>query len=240
MQFYAMLQLIFYPQLACLFLKSGHSHMVADRVVAWTKGILRGKNLYHPVNIAEHMNRVRGVEAVFLQATDASFPFRTGWADFLMKHFKKLPDRYTFNHFFEFCEGVCTMRRFCDTPNSEASIFKMCNDPQATKIAILRELFGVDDLRNATMSRLTLPKNGGKVLTKTKLVSLAKKYSSIPEQIRSYYPDVSSIKIKSEGNKKRKREKSSRKPKRRKPGRPKKVPTPVIGFRSILQYFKKE
>ena len=39
MQFYAMIQLIFYPQLACLYLKSGHSHMVADRVVGWTKGI---------------------------------------------------------------------------------------------------------------------------------------------------------------------------------------------------------
>ena len=34
MQFYAMIQLLFYPKLACLYLKSGHSHMVADRVVS--------------------------------------------------------------------------------------------------------------------------------------------------------------------------------------------------------------
>ena len=78
MQFYAMIQLIFYPQLACLYLKSGHSHMVADRVVGWTKGILQGKNLYHPLEIAAIMSKVRGVDADFLQASDNGFPFRIG------------------------------------------------------------------------------------------------------------------------------------------------------------------
>ena len=121
------------------------------------------------------MNKVRGVEAVFFQANNASFPFRMGWADFLKKHFKIMPAGYTFNHFFEFYNGECTMRRFCDTPDSEATNFKMCLDPQATKLAILRELFVVNDLKDASMIRLTLPKNGGKELAKSKLVSLAKK-----------------------------------------------------------------
>ena len=53
-----------------------------------------------------------------------------------------------------------------------------------------RSLFGVETLETVSMLRLTLPKNPGVDLKESKLISLAKKYSSIPAKYKKYYPVV--------------------------------------------------
>ena len=53
-----------------------------------------------------------------------------------------------------------------------------------------RSLFGVETLETVSMLRLTLPKNPGVDLKESKLISLARKYSSIPAKYKKYYPVV--------------------------------------------------
>ena len=45
MQFFCMLNILFYPLVGILYLVPGHSHMIPDRVIAWTKQSIAGKNL---------------------------------------------------------------------------------------------------------------------------------------------------------------------------------------------------
>ena len=100
------------------------------------------------------------------------------------------------------------------------------------------------------MLMLNLPKHQGVELKKTKLVSLAKKYFSIPQKFKDYYPDVTT-KIEELHKKKAKsvavgvmrkredKEKKSKK-KRRRVGRPKKVNEPlrsITNTPSILTFF---
>ena len=53
---------------------------------------------------------------------------------------------------------------------------------EETRGAIIKDLFSVDNLDNATMMRLNLPKHPGVKLKNSKLVSLAKKFFSIPRK----------------------------------------------------------
>ena len=61
-------------------------------------------------------------------------------------------------------------------------------DPALTKKAILKELFGSEKTEDMKMSNVQLPKHPGKDLKEKKLISLAKKYGSIPADKISYYP----------------------------------------------------
>ena len=104
-------------------------------------------------------------------------------------------------------------------------------------------------MNKVTMLRLTLPRNQGVELKKTKLKSLAKKYFSIPEKFRNYYPNVTKEieelqkeKLKSEvvGSKRKKHKLTKSNKKRRKVGRPKKVKEPlrsITNTPSILNFF---
>jgi hypothetical protein len=57
MMFYALLNLVIYSKKTVIhFLKSGHSHMLPDRVHSWSKRSLRQKDIYHPFVLADCMN----------------------------------------------------------------------------------------------------------------------------------------------------------------------------------------
>ena len=100
------------------------------------------------------------------------------------------------------------------------------------------------------MLMVNLPKHQGFQFKKTELVSLAKKYFSIPQKLNDYYPDVTTEVEELPGEKAksvavgilRKREdkvKKSKK-KRRRVGRPKKVKEPlrsITNTPSILTFF---
>ena len=48
MKFYCMLGLCFYETVGCVFLISGHSHMLPDRATSHAKRALKLKNVWHP------------------------------------------------------------------------------------------------------------------------------------------------------------------------------------------------
>ena len=97
------------------------------------------------------------------------------------------------------------------------------------------------------MKQLTLAPNPGRKLTLSKLKSLSKKYFSIPKVHLKYYPkyvppdmdDKVKQGIKLIKKKKRKfKGRTSVKKIRKKIGRPKKLPVPLTGVKSITKYFR--
>ncbi|OWY95550.1 hypothetical protein PHMEG_00034419 [Phytophthora megakarya] len=57
------------------FLLTGHSHNIADRVVAWCRGAVRKFNVYTPFALVDNVNKVKSVSAVFLDHNDSQHPF---------------------------------------------------------------------------------------------------------------------------------------------------------------------
>jgi hypothetical protein len=79
---------------------------------------MKGKNFYSPMAIVEAVNKVKGINANFIDHRDAWHPCYVGWGPILKKHFKSLPVRYTFNYFFD--ESHVRMRSLCSMLDSEA------------------------------------------------------------------------------------------------------------------------
>mmetsp|Transcript_11603 Transcript_11603/g.25837 ORF Transcript_11603/g.25837 Transcript_11603/m.25837 type:complete len:367 (-) Transcript_11603:86-1186(-) len=192
MKFNALLSILFYVKVALLFLVPGHSHMLPDRVVAWMKGSIRGKNLYHPQDIAAAANGIKTVHAEFLDHTSHTRPFFINWDSILDKYFHKMPELYTKNYYFEFENGVATYRFLTTTPDTEAIRFNLVKgDVDVVRRCILRELFGVSEVSSLSSSSLQfmkLPRHPGVAMTKKKVESISQKYFSIPEKYLPYYP----------------------------------------------------
>ena len=193
MRFYALISVLFFPTVTAFYFIPGHSHMICDRVVSWNRKKMKGKNLYTPETIAGVMNLTKSVEAEVLKGTDSDFPFRVGWKSLINRFFRKLPDGYTSNYVFEFSKRIVTMRTLCTTPDKlvqKYDLLKMSGDYRATRLAIIKALFGVETLETVSIIQLTLPKNPDVVLKESKLLSLARKYFSIPVKYREYSPEV--------------------------------------------------
>ncbi|CAM6094297.1 unnamed protein product [Calypogeia fissa] len=71
MKFFALLSMLFFRKFVLLYLIPGHSHMKADKVVAWCKGAICGLNIYCPVELAKRCDKVKGVTAEFLDHRDS-------------------------------------------------------------------------------------------------------------------------------------------------------------------------
>jgi hypothetical protein len=57
MMFCAMLSLIFYKKVVCLYLMPGHSHMIADRVVVWMKILFKESKCFIHLSLWNHVIR---------------------------------------------------------------------------------------------------------------------------------------------------------------------------------------
>ncbi|EEY61847.1 uncharacterized protein PITG_13797 [Phytophthora infestans T30-4] len=58
MKFFAMLSVVFpYKKVVLCFLLPGHSHIIADRVIAWCRRATRKKNLHAPLLLVEEVNK---------------------------------------------------------------------------------------------------------------------------------------------------------------------------------------
>ncbi len=106
------------------------------------------------------------------------------WGPILKKHFKSLPTWYTFNYFFEFDEGHVSMRSMCSMLDSEAINVPLVN---ATNINLIRQSFLFDMfnvvaiiIEQATFLPVCLSITLVLSLIEKKLISLGKKYFSIP------------------------------------------------------------
>ena len=99
-KFMCMLSILFYETVALMFFLPGHTHMVADRVVANCKNSIKSRNLFTLGQIAQEFDSLRGIKADWLIPDDFDMPFRTEWESALGKYFLDLPSGYTANLFF--------------------------------------------------------------------------------------------------------------------------------------------
>ena len=248
MQFMCLLSVLFYKVVGLMYFLPGHSHMIPDRVVGSCKRAIKGLNLFTPTQIVEQCRRVKGVFPEYLQGNDSDKPFRVNWGVKLAKYFKSLPSGYKANFFFEFSNGYVVYRRLASSPDEEALSHKMIDITDEIRSAILLDFFGVREVSKLALRHLTLPDNPGRKLKETKLKSVSKKYFSIPKMYLNYYPkykgnDKSDADQKSvvKNNRKRKRNsQNSVKKLKRKVGRPKKLPSPITGMKSLTKYFRLE
>ena len=192
MKFYCMLGLCFYETVGCVFLISGHSHMLPDRATSHAKRALKLKNVWHPNQLINLVQGVKNLEPEFLNHNLPKPLFFIGWDHLLDKYFTDLPGGYTNNFFFEFKNGVATVRALADTPDAEAWQFIMCDKPEITRKAILRDLFGSTHPQNFKFSNIQLPRHPGIDLTEKKILSIAEKYCMIPPEHLDYYPALPS------------------------------------------------
>jgi hypothetical protein len=109
MQFFTLLSILFYSKVVLVYLIPRHSHNIANRVIAWCRNVMKGKNFYSPMVIIEVINEIKGVNVSFIDHRDARRPCYVGWGPILKKHFKSLSAQYTFNYFFDFAEGHVSM-----------------------------------------------------------------------------------------------------------------------------------
>jgi hypothetical protein len=194
MQLFALLSILLYSKVMLVYLIPGHSHNIADRVITWCRNAMKVKNFYSPMVIVKVINEVKGVNASYIDHPDAWHTCHVGWGPIFKKHFKSLHAQYMFNYFFEFDEGHVSMRSLCSTPDSEAVNIPLEN---ATNINLIRQsllsnLFNVVTITIEQTSFLPIHLLIALVLSVTakKLISLGKKYFSIPFEHLLYYPEI--------------------------------------------------
>ena len=190
MKFSAMLSLLFYKKVVLLFLIPGHSHMIADRVVAWMKNKIRGKNIFHPNQFVDICNSINSVKSSFIDHQICRNQLRIGWDDFLNKYFQNLPGGFTASYFFEFENGYLNYRHFTSTPDSASVAISFCQNQQLLRDVIAQQLFGSLVREEWSMATLSLPYHPGNIMDAKKLKSLRKKYFSIPLDQLPYYPTI--------------------------------------------------
>ena len=191
MMFSCFLSITLYERVVLVFYKTGHSHMKADRVVAWCRNQTRGYNLYDGDEIVNKWNEVNTVQAEFVSHENPDRYFHVGWSQVLSKYIEKLPSGFTRYHFFEFYGGKCLMRENCslDSPGKEISLVSHLH---ITRKAILNDLFGTSDVSKISMKKLNLPIHNVIELDKKKIASISKKYPTIPEKYLTFYPKYDS------------------------------------------------
>jgi hypothetical protein len=79
LMFFAFLSVVFpYKKVVLCFLLPGHSHNIADRVIAWCRRATKGLNLYTPLALVEEVNKVKTVNGVFLDHNNPEHPLFVG------------------------------------------------------------------------------------------------------------------------------------------------------------------
>ncbi|EEY53747.1 uncharacterized protein PITG_20075 [Phytophthora infestans T30-4] len=65
LMFFAFRSVVFpYKKVVLCYLLPGHSHNIADRVIAWCRRATRGLNLYTPKKLIKEVNKVKSVQGV--------------------------------------------------------------------------------------------------------------------------------------------------------------------------------
>ena len=252
MMFDCWLSLCFYERVLVLYLIPGHSHMMADRVVAWVKGAIQHKDLFVPSELVNAINEVKGITADFLSHSDPERECWKEWGKFLGKYLKKMPAGFTHNYVFEFHQGTVTMKHlFTDT---EGAVVKLCTHPSAVSKAMWSELFGTTS-RDVTTRNVKLPRHPNIQLQSSKIRSISKKFDMIPEEHLSHYPQRNNLdedeedcssdnestvpKTPKPNGSKRKKKTTMKAPgaKRNKVGRPK-TTLPITNQKSIMMFMK--
>ena len=168
MQFDCFLSLSFYKRVLLIYLIPDHSHMVADRVVAWVKQSLKGKNIYIPDDIVKSINKVENVSPQFLSHGNNNQHCFTGFQTVLGKYMNKMPHGFTGNYLFEFYEGKVEIKHLFNTSEEETIIHTLCPNYKLSSKAIWKEIFGqkvFDVTINECPSSKTTTKNHHQIKT---------------------------------------------------------------------------
>ena len=155
-----------------------------------------------------------------------------------------MPNGYSKNHVFEFENGTVKFKHVASTPDDETFVFQLFENVNSTREKVLRALFGHSHISSIRWGQLSLPKNPMKELSKKKLLSLGRKYETIPEQYLLHYPKLTKelddeIKQEKEDKPKRKRKQKDELGvvKKRRVGRPRKIqPELVPKGHSVMTY----
>jgi hypothetical protein len=158
---------------------------------------MKGKNFYFPMAIVEAVNEVKGVNVSFIDHRNVWRPCYVVWGPIFKKHFKSLPAWYMFNYFFEFDEGHVNMRSLCSMPNNEVVNVPLVNATNINLIhqSLLSNMFNVATIiiEQTAFPSIRLSITPVLSLTKKKLISLGKKYFSIPLKHLSYYLEIPGV-----------------------------------------------
>ena len=178
----------FYDTKNKLFLLPGHSHNSSDVKTAELNSCLKKKNLYTAKQVCKELQALKNSEAFILEK-EHFFE----WEAFLDKYIKNMPPGFTSFYCFEISGGSVVMKRLCtEVTGEEIETKVLVENVEATKIAILAELFGLT--ANATLEEIIttpprLPRFQVKQISVKRLASIKKKYEVIPKEDLWYYPD---------------------------------------------------
>jgi hypothetical protein len=156
-----------------------------------------GKNLFLPEEMVDIISSIKGINCKLLSYTDDDRPMWTGFSKLLKKHLTDLPNKntpggYTKNHFFEFHDGILSIRDRVgsdviythDYLGGKADRTSMVNE-------VLVELFGIGkSFHNAIFSDIKLPRAPTKTVTDEKIASIGTIMNLIPFEARDYYPKL--------------------------------------------------
>ena len=187
MQFDCFLSLSFYKRVLILYLIPGHSHMMADRVVAWAKGGLKHKDIFIPAEMVNAMNSVKSIRAEYIDHKSRWRECWKGWKDWLGKYIQSMPVGFTGNYVFEFHEGKVTMKHLFNDDDDGITV-PLVTHHETTGKAMWQDLFGTMST-DVSKFDVRLPTMENIALTASKVQSIAKKYECIPEEHRHHYPD---------------------------------------------------
>ena len=196
--------MFFYERALIVFLIPGHSHMIADRFVPWKKRFLDRIKIFTPDQLLKEINSVEEIYAEFISHDDNNRPCYTNWSQFLSNYLTCLPNGFTSNYVLEFYQGKVTMKHLMNEDESEAVTVNLLRGGRSfeeTRRSMCRDLFGsyFVDCIDISMDDITLPRHPVKRLDLNKVISIAKKYSTIPDEDRVYYPSVDGY-LKENGN----------------------------------------
>ena len=185
LKFEAFLSMTFYELVLIIYLIPGHSHMLPDRVVAWVKKSLKRLNLYSPHDIIKIINTINTVTGRFIDHQSNIRPTYSNWSQFLDKHIINLESGFTGDYVFEFKNGVVRQQHLISSTPKE---FVLCKNAVSTSKAMKLELFGTVCIDHLNPNELKLPRMIVRTLDNKKVISLQKKYGSIPADKLSYFP----------------------------------------------------
>ena len=197
MQFDCFMAMSFYKRVMIIYLIPGHSHMIADRVVAWVKRSLTRKDIFIPCQLLKAVDGVKSVDATFIDHESSSRPCFEQWDTFLGKYLSKMPAGFTSNYVFEFFEGSVTMKHLISDEDDGVTV-PLCDNHERTGGLMWKDLFGEARLCDVRVSDIRLPRHPIVPVDPKKLKSLGLKYHAIPEEFRDYYPQVELLPV---GNK---------------------------------------
>jgi hypothetical protein len=80
------------------------------------------------------------------------------------------------------------VRELADTPDDECWSFNMCRNIEECRKGVLTDIFGTDKLNEISLDAIRLARHPGNDLTDKKILSISKKYFTIPADKLSYYP----------------------------------------------------